>query len=142
MSAPRVKGGVAKRSRDATRERTAAATNKAVVNKGEPSAPASQAATQEGHVRPEMVRIVADSASVPNLSADVGQLLAPDVEYRLREIIQVRFPSSSRALAVLVARSVTRDRLQGVESEGAHSVCTESGDHPTPKPCFRYYTHG
>lgn len=94
MSAPRVKGGGAKRSRDATRERSAAATNKAVANKGEPSAPASQAATQEGHVRPEMVRIVADSAGVPNLSADVGQLLAPDVEYRLREIIQVRWPQA------------------------------------------------
>lgn len=36
------------------------------------------------------LQVIADSAGITKLSADAAKVLAPDVEYRLREIIQVR----------------------------------------------------
>lgn len=44
----------------------------------------------------ETIEVIAQSIGIPNLSPDVALALAPDVEYRLREIIQVSgFPVSS-----------------------------------------------
>lgn len=40
-------------------------------------------------VQPESLQVIADSVGVPKLSADAAKALGPDVEYRLREIIQV-----------------------------------------------------
>jgi hypothetical protein len=100
-SGPRPKGGATttKRSRDAPRQPRASSAE------GEVKAESPQQAVlpEEGHVRPEMVRVVADSVGV-NMSSDVGQLLAPDVEYRLREIIQV----GTLALALQGYRGVWR----------------------------------
>lgn len=45
------------------------------------------------------MQIIAQSINIPNLSDEAAQALAPDVDYRLREIIQVRTsraPSSCR----------------------------------------------
>eukprot|EP00976_Prorocentrum_cordatum_P065282 1177843-Prorocentrum_minimum.AAC.5 len=42
------------------------------------------------HVRPETIKIVGDSAGISKLTDEVASALAPDVEYRMREIIQVR----------------------------------------------------
>lgn len=41
-------------------------------------------------VQPVTLQVIADSAGITKLSADAAKVLAPDVEYRLREIIQVR----------------------------------------------------
>lgn len=49
------------------------------------------------HIQPSMVQVIAQSINIPNLSEEAAQALAPDVEYRLREIIQVR-PSLSPSL--------------------------------------------
>ena len=43
----------------------------------------------------ETIEVIAQSVGIPSLGADVAAALAPDVEYRLREIMQVR----SRPLA-------------------------------------------
>ena len=43
------------------------------------------------HVRPDTIKIVADSVGISKLSDEVASALSPDVEYRMREIIQVRF---------------------------------------------------
>ncbi len=40
-------------------------------------------------VQPESLQVIADSVGIPKLSADAAKALAPDVEFRLREIIQV-----------------------------------------------------
>eukprot|EP00850_Spirogloea_muscicola_P018120 SM000162S02398 [mRNA] locus=s162:315977:320001:- [translate_table: standard] len=40
----------------------------------------------------ETVQVSAAAAGVSNLGADVAEALAPDVEYRMREIVQVRVP--------------------------------------------------
>lgn len=37
----------------------------------------------------ETIEVVAQSIGIPNLSPEVSLALAPDVEYRLREIMQV-----------------------------------------------------
>ena len=41
-------------------------------------------------VQPEALQVIADSVGISKLSADAAKVLAPDVEYRLREIIQAR----------------------------------------------------
>lgn len=41
------------------------------------------------HVRPETIRLVADSVGLSTLAPEVAAVLAPEVEYRMREIIQV-----------------------------------------------------
>jgi hypothetical protein len=40
----------------------------------------------------ETIEVIAQSVGIPILPADVSAALAPDVEYRLREIMQVRRP--------------------------------------------------
>lgn len=37
----------------------------------------------------DTIEVIAQSIGINNLSPDVAQALAPDVEYRLREIMQV-----------------------------------------------------
>jgi hypothetical protein len=37
----------------------------------------------------ETIEVIAQSVGIPSLGADVSAALAPDVEYRLREIMQV-----------------------------------------------------
>ena len=38
----------------------------------------------------ETIEVIAQSVGIPTIPADVSAALAPDVEYRLREIMQVR----------------------------------------------------
>jgi transcription initiation factor TFIID subunit 6 len=40
-------------------------------------------------VEPGTLQVIADSIGIPKLSADAAKVLAPDVEYRIREVIQV-----------------------------------------------------
>jgi transcription initiation factor TFIID subunit 6 len=40
-------------------------------------------------VEPSTLQVIADSVGIPKLSTDAAKALAPDVEYRIREIIQV-----------------------------------------------------
>lgn len=40
-------------------------------------------------VQPSALQVIADSVGIPKLGADAAKVLAPDVEYRIREIIQV-----------------------------------------------------
>ncbi len=42
-----------------------------------------------GFVQPESLQVIADSLGIPKLSADAAKALAPDVKFRLREIIQM-----------------------------------------------------
>mmetsp|Transcript_2878 Transcript_2878/g.5681 ORF Transcript_2878/g.5681 Transcript_2878/m.5681 type:complete len:497 (+) Transcript_2878:197-1687(+) len=50
------------------------------------------------HVRPETIRLVADSVGLSTLAPEVAAVLAPEVEYRMREIIQeaLKFMRHSR----------------------------------------------
>lgn len=41
-------------------------------------------------ITPASVQAIAHSIDIPNLSDEAAKALAPDVEYRMREIIQVR----------------------------------------------------
>lgn len=43
------------------------------------------------NVPKEAIEVVAQSIGITNLSPDVALALAPDVEYRVREIMQVSF---------------------------------------------------
>ena len=40
-------------------------------------------------VSKETIEVIAQSIGIANLSADVALALAPDVEYRMREVMQV-----------------------------------------------------
>ena len=42
-------------------------------------------------VAKETIEVIAQSIGINNLSADAALSLAPDVEYRMREIMQVLF---------------------------------------------------
>lgn len=41
-------------------------------------------------LQPSVVQIIADSVGIPSLSEEAAKVLAPDAEYRVRELIQVR----------------------------------------------------
>lgn len=43
------------------------------------------------NVPKEAIEVIAQSIGITNLSPDVALILAPDVEYRVREIMQVIF---------------------------------------------------
>ena len=45
-------------------------------------------------VEPSTLQVIADSVGIPKLSTDAAKALAPDVEYRIREIVQVGLPNS------------------------------------------------
>lgn len=49
----------------------------------------------------ETIEVIGQSVGIANLPADVSAALAPDVEYRLREIMQVRAPRAPESLASL-----------------------------------------
>lgn len=51
------------------------------------------------YITPATVQAIAHSLDIPHLSDEAAKALAPDVEYRLREVIQVR-RSSGRAAAL------------------------------------------
>jgi transcription initiation factor TFIID subunit 6 len=40
-------------------------------------------------IHPNTIKAIAQSVDVPKLSDEAAQTLAPDVEYRLREVVQV-----------------------------------------------------
>ena len=42
-----------------------------------------------GHISAELVSAIAESLGIKDLSADAASVLAPDVEYRVRDIVQV-----------------------------------------------------
>ncbi len=59
------------------------------------NSPHAQACERAGRaamsfVQPGSLQVIADSVGVSKLSTDAAKALAPDVEYRLREIIQAR----------------------------------------------------
>lgn len=43
-----------------------------------------------GYVRPALISAIADSIGISDVSGEVARVLAPDVEYRVRDILQVR----------------------------------------------------
>lgn len=43
-----------------------------------------------GHVKPALISAIAESLGITDLSDDGARVLAPDVEYRVRDILQVR----------------------------------------------------
>lgn len=43
-----------------------------------------------GHVKPSLISAIAESVGIADLSDDAARVLAPDVEYRVRDILQVR----------------------------------------------------
>lgn len=43
-----------------------------------------------GYVRPALITAIAESIGISDLSEEVSRVLAPDVEYRVRDILQVR----------------------------------------------------
>lgn len=42
-----------------------------------------------GHVKPALISAIAESIGIADLSDDASRVLAPDVEYRVRDILQV-----------------------------------------------------
>jgi transcription initiation factor TFIID subunit 6 len=41
-------------------------------------------------IHPNAIKAIAHSIDIPKLSDEAAKTLAPDVEYRLREVVQVR----------------------------------------------------
>ena len=48
-----------------------------------------------GSIVPSFIQIIADGVGIPGLSDEAAKVLAPDAEYRVREIVQVLRPPSS-----------------------------------------------
>ena len=42
-----------------------------------------------GSIVPSFIQIIADGVGIPGLSDEAAKVLAPDAEYRVREIVQV-----------------------------------------------------
>ena len=40
-------------------------------------------------MQPSVIQIIADSVGIPDISEETAKVLAPDAEYRVRELIQV-----------------------------------------------------
>jgi hypothetical protein len=57
-----------------------------------------------GHVKPALISAIAESIGIVDLSDDAARTLAPDVEYRVRDILQVR---ASGALRIATKPSPT-----------------------------------
>ena len=51
-------------------------------------------------VNPGLVDLIAQSIDITKLSSEAAKALAPDVEYKLRELIQVRAELPSRRRSV------------------------------------------
>jgi len=49
----------------------------------------------------ETIEVIAQSIGITNLSPDVALALAPDLEYRIREIMQVSFTMFAKSCAIL-----------------------------------------
>jgi len=45
-----------------------------------------------GSIVPSFIQIIADGVGIPGLSDEAAKVLAPDAEYRVREIVQVLRP--------------------------------------------------
>mmetsp|Transcript_20274 Transcript_20274/g.56214 ORF Transcript_20274/g.56214 Transcript_20274/m.56214 type:complete len:544 (+) Transcript_20274:56-1687(+) len=69
------------------------------------------------HIQASMMQIVAQSMNIPNLSDEAAQALAPDVEYRLREIIQeaMKFMRHSKRLSLATVDIDHALRLKNIE---------------------------
>lgn len=46
-------------------------------------------------IQPDSIKAIAHSIDLPRLSDEAAKTLAPDVEYRLREVVQVRLQCST-----------------------------------------------
>ena len=42
-----------------------------------------------GHIKPDLIAAVAESVGIEKLSPEAARILAPDIEYRLRDVVQV-----------------------------------------------------
>eukprot|EP00240_Pyramimonas_obovata_P005207 CAMPEP_0118942302 /NCGR_PEP_ID=MMETSP1169-20130426/35919_1 /TAXON_ID=36882 /ORGANISM="Pyramimonas obovata, Strain CCMP722" /LENGTH=428 /DNA_ID=CAMNT_0006887303 /DNA_START=376 /DNA_END=1658 /DNA_ORIENTATION=+ len=79
------------------------------------------------HVRPDTIKIVADSVGISKLSDEVASSLSPDVEYRMREIIQesLKFMRHSKR-SILTTEDVNCGlRLRNVEPLYGFAAGTE-----------------
>jgi len=47
-------------------------------------------------IQPNSIKAIAHSVDIPKLSDEAAKTLAPDVEYRLREVVQVGAVASHR----------------------------------------------
>ena len=43
-----------------------------------------------GYIKPDTIQAIAHSVDIPKLTPEAAKALAPDVEYRMREVVQVR----------------------------------------------------
>jgi hypothetical protein len=46
--------------------------------------------TSAGHIKPSLISAIAELIGITELSDDAARVLAPDVEYRVRDVLQVR----------------------------------------------------
>jgi TATA box binding protein associated factor (TAF) len=46
--------------------------------------------TSAGHIKPSLISAIAELIGITELNDDAARVLAPDVEYRVRDILQVR----------------------------------------------------
>lgn len=65
-----------------------------------------------GIIPKEAIEVIAQSIGISNLSSDVALALAPDVEYRVREIMQVYLLFLEKLLFLLF---ITRLRVIKIE---------------------------
>jgi TATA box binding protein associated factor (TAF) len=79
-----------------------------------------------GHITPALISAIAESIGVPELSPEAASILAPDVEYRIRDILQVctgekhrvACASRSRTAGFAPAAEVARGRALAARYKG------------------------
>jgi hypothetical protein len=54
-------------------------------------------------IHPNTIKAIAQSVDIPKLSDEAAKTLAPDVEYRLREVVQVPTRAENSSLPVATA---------------------------------------
>lgn len=61
-----------------------------ITNTAAPPATHTPASWLMSIIQPDSIKAIAHSVDITRLSDDAARTLAPDVEYRLREVVQVR----------------------------------------------------
>lgn len=70
------------------------------------------------HIRPELITAIAETSGIKGLHSEAASVLAPDVEYRVRDILQVL---ASTPVAIPLRSSVARAHQVAHNSWKAHA---------------------
>jgi hypothetical protein len=67
-----------------------------------------------GNVTPALIAAIAESLGISSLSPEAASVLAPDVEYRVRDILQVSLDDRARGSARSACRGLDGSSLMEV----------------------------